>query len=131
MVRCERCKKSADRSLKYPVSLKASVVKCARCTFRQLARRHLGKGRLWTVLRLKFDGQGGRCAYTGERLVLGENASIDHKQPKALGGKGSPENLQWVTHRVNKLKQNFSDAEFVALCRKVSAYSGGGKGFLH
>jgi 5-methylcytosine-specific restriction endonuclease McrA len=55
------------------------------------------------------------CPYTGDKLVLGVNASIDHIKPK----KRFPElasdinNIEWVSFRVNYHKYDCTKEEFI------------------
>lgn len=66
-----------------------------------------------------WDTQSGRCAMTGERLVEGVNASLDHIRATSAGGSLSSENVRWVTLIVNHAKRHYSDADFIAMCRAV------------
>ena len=82
------------------------------------------------MLRQIWTEQGGKCALTGIQMEIGGGgksrtplvASVDHKIPKAAGGTNSKENLQWVCFAVNAAKADMSQADFIALCRKVSAH---------
>jgi hypothetical protein len=71
-----------------------------------------------------WELQGGRCAMTGDELVPGVNASLDHIGPVQRGGTSDIENLRWVTLQVNHAKRDFSDAAFVTMCRKIVARRG-------
>lgn len=82
--------------------------------------KHLGGRHRWRELLAVFVKQKGKCAYTGELLILGDNASLDHKMPKSRGGEDVSSNLQWVTWNVNDCKRALTHDEFVALCRKVA-----------
>jgi hypothetical protein len=61
------------------------------------------------------------CPYTGEALIPGFNKSLDHKLPSSR----FPElvfdinNLQWVSTRYNKCKNDLTDDEFLDLCIAV------------
>lgn len=118
---CVGCGRPAHRG-PYPTAPGPSP-RCARCHFRRLARRHTDGQAAWVHLRDRWVAQGGRCAYTGEPLVLGGNASVDHRQPRTRGGTGAPANLQWVTCRVNDVKRDLTHAEFVALCTQVARHA--------
>lgn len=72
------------------------------------------------LLRL-WDEQGGLCALTGDPLVEGVNASLDHIIPISAGGSLGVENVRWVTLIVNHAKRHYADADFVTMCRKVAA----------
>lgn len=126
---CGRCGKPVTRCKGFLVDELGSY--CARCEFTHAARKHLGDKGRWTEMRDLFVRQGGRCAYSGEVLVLGfttgqvgpANATVDHRQPRSRGGLDEIDNLLWVTAAVNVAKGCFTHAEFVALCRKVAECS--------
>jgi 5-methylcytosine-specific restriction endonuclease McrA len=84
------------------------------------ARRWLGSASLWPQLDDLLQNQNGLCAYTGTPLVLGHNASLDHKIPRSRGGEDRIENVQWVTWDVNRSKTDMTHEEFVAMCHVVS-----------
>jgi len=122
LLRCRRCGKNiADR--RYPLLIDATNPRCPKCIFKSLASRHLRKSGSWTALRDLFVRQGFRCAYSGCHLVLGGNATIDHRIPKSKGGKCTIDNLQWVTGEINDLKGCTNHDDFLRLCKAVSSCS--------
>jgi len=74
------------------------------------------------MLELLWEKQRGLCALTGESLIMGESASIDHIVPQSRGGDHSADNLQWVSLRVNQAKNNLTQDEFIALCGRVVSH---------
>ncbi len=66
--------------------------------------------------------QRGMCALTGRKLD--RTAELDHKHPKARGGKDELSNLQWVTREANRAKRDLTDAEFLALCQDCARWIG-------
>lgn len=60
--------------------------------------------------------QEGRCAYTGRVLTHGIDASLDRKD-NAEGY--IPGNVQWVHRDINRMKSDFPEEIFLALCREV------------
>jgi 5-methylcytosine-specific restriction endonuclease McrA len=74
------------------------------------------------VLDDKFDKQTGICPYTGRHLILGKDASLDHIVPSSKGGTNDLENLQWVFHKANEMKWNYSEEEFLGLVREIFLY---------
>jgi len=81
----------------------------------------LGNKKGIAILQELWVNQDGRCAITGEKLIPGSTASIDHRIPKSKGGTSEKENLQWVLLFVNRIKWDMTNEEFVATCRKVVA----------
>lgn len=71
-----------------------------------------------------FEKQGGKCALTGIELTLKKNTK-DSSQTASLDRQDSTKgyiegNLCWVHKRINKLKSNFDQEEFLNLCEKVT-----------
>lgn len=74
-----------------------------------------------------FVSQGGLCALSGVELTFGElrlskekreqTASLDRTDP-ALGY--FPGNVQWVHKRVNKMKTDLPNAEFLDWCIRIA-----------
>ena len=69
-----------------------------------------------------LDQQHGICPYTGQQLVIGENASVDHILPRSRGGSNDPDNLQWVVTQVNLMKHKLNHEEFLALMQEIMTY---------
>ncbi len=89
------------------------TLRCKTCTLKNSLRKSLGCELLAGALRL-FDQQQGRCGYTGLPIVIGKDASLDHKTPRSRGGANSLDNLHWVHSGVNRLKGDMDHAEFKA-----------------
>lgn len=74
----------------------------------------------------KFVEQDGRCAFTGIPLIFESKcnrpdgtASLD----RIDSSKGyTKDNVQWVHKDINYIKRDLSDADFIALCKKVAAH---------
>lgn len=79
----------------------------------------LGNRKGIAVLQQLWVEQKGCCAVTGEVLVPGATASLDHVVPKSRGGDSSKKNLRWVLLRINQIKWDMTHEEFVETCRKV------------
>lgn len=98
-----------------------TTVLCDYCILRAAARRYLGSSKQWRKLRELLESQNSRCAYTSVPLSLGDNASVDHKIPRAMGGLNHDiKNIQWVTWAVNRSKTDLSHEEFVEMCHRVA-----------
>ncbi len=89
---------------------------CSKCWLRSIANSH--KVTPKDLLNL-WDQQFGLCALTGETLVMGDNASIDHKIPISRGGSSDIKNLQWVTKIANGVKTDLTPEELISFCINV------------
>jgi hypothetical protein len=107
--KCARCQKPAMPNNR----------NCEPCWWKETARQATRRSSDGAEIRALFDRQGGCCVYTGEVLVPGNNASLDHRTPRVRGGADTLSNLQWVTKAVNTAKGTFTHEEFVLFCRKV------------
>jgi hypothetical protein len=56
---------------------------CAECYFRRTSKNHFGTELCWEALKHKMEQQNYLCPYTGEKLILGYNASLEHRYPKS------------------------------------------------
>ena len=87
---------------------------------KRAAWRHLGSGERWGELDSLFIGQMGLCAYTGEPLELGKDASIEHVVPLSRSPGGNHiDNLRWVSTKVNLSKRDCTLEEYIRLCKAV------------
>jgi hypothetical protein len=86
---------------------------CEKCILRRTAQLRLGNPSRWQELQELLEKQNCSCPYTGIKLKLGENASLDHVVPKSRGGTNDLSNLEWVHVWVNLMKNNTSKSEFV------------------
>lgn len=67
----------------------------------------------------KLDRQGYRCALSGENLTP-SLSSLDHINPKAIGGDDDIFNLQIVLPCVNRAKGTMTQDQFVSMCHAVA-----------
>lgn len=66
-----------------------------------------------------YKTQQRKCALSGMHIDM-KNASLD----RVNSYKGyTPDNIQWVHKKINKLKGQYDDGEFIDLCRKVANYN--------
>ena len=74
-------------------------------------------------LRDKLYSQDHKCPYTGETLVLGVNAQIDHVLPVSRypDQRNNPDNLEWVSSTANRAKNDRTKDEFIAICHTISS----------
>lgn len=96
---------------------------CERHWFTHVARKRLGNAALWVEIRDKLIAQNYQCPYTGEKLVLGVNASLDHIKPKSKfeAIASDLENVEWVRIDVNFAKRAKSKEDFILMCRTIAA----------
>jgi CRISPR/Cas system Type II protein with McrA/HNH and RuvC-like nuclease domain len=75
------------------------------------------------VLKL-FEKQNGVCPYTGSKLIVGKNPSIDHIKPRAFYPElfDDIDNIQLVDKRVNALKKEMSEDELIRLVYQIYNY---------
>jgi 5-methylcytosine-specific restriction endonuclease McrA len=93
-----------------------SSKKCSKCYAKEVSSFHFGSVDRADELFCLLNHQNGICPYTGIKLVIGDNASLDHKIPKSKGGGDDLDNLQWLyfgIFDVNKMKWNLTDKEFI------------------
>lgn len=96
---------------------KGSSNRCEQCFCKEIASWHFKEAARWRDIYDVFIEQKGKCPFTKQSLVLGHNASLDHKLPKSRGGSDEKENLQWVYSdgvvNINTMKWNMTDKEFL------------------
>ena len=80
------------------------------------------KGLTVKLLLKMLEQQQGRCAMSGRELTP-ENCTLDHIEPRAMGGADGFGNLQLVTEETNKAKGTLTRDEFVRLCCDVADWS--------
>lgn len=98
------------------------ATRCVTCFLKDIAHCHFGQRKLYVKLFEILDRQNGFCPYTGEKLVLGQNATLDHKVSRARGGSSDLFNLQWVykgDFDVNWMKGMMSEEEFFVAIKKI------------
>ena len=134
---CETCRSNlnqlrADRKLlRQQLGLcitcgkESSGNKCVNCYLKETAHFHLKQRKLYPKLIEILNGQNGVCPYTGEKLILGQNTTLDHKIPKSRGGTSDISNLQWVykgEFDVNWMKGMMTEEEFLEAIEKIHRY---------
>jgi CRISPR/Cas system Type II protein with McrA/HNH and RuvC-like nuclease domain len=95
---------------------------CPKCLVKKMSVRATGNINNYKMLLDIFKEQKGICPYSGDLMVIGINASIDHKVPTSKGGDNSRTNLQWTTKISNTMKHNQSEDEMFYNMRKIIAY---------
>jgi 5-methylcytosine-specific restriction endonuclease McrA len=65
------------------------------------------------------------CPYTGEMLILGVNAHLDHIESK----RNRPDlardinNLEWISEKANLAKNGMSKNEFIQFCSLIAVFA--------
>ena len=101
---------------------------CEKCYFKLTAQNTLKDRRLANDIQNLFYLQGGRCFITGDELVLGLNAGLDHLEPKSKSPHLISEitNVRWVDRAINTAKGNLTIDEFIDMCTLVAKRHHGG-----
>lgn len=122
---CEKRKRKKEAGICY--SCKNVAVenrsKCAECFMKAMAKQ---AGTTAEILKDIWNEQNGICTYSGRKLIIGINASVDHKMPKSKGGNNDSSNLQFVHKTVNFAKNNLLENDFIQLINDCYDY-----GFLN
>ena len=81
-------------------------------------------------LKKQLVKQNYKCPYTGELLILGVNASLDHIKPASRFPEliGTLSNMEWVSKEVNRIKGAMTKEEFISFCHMISKKFKGRKG---
>ena len=128
---CKETKKNRDKNTKQKRIEKRLCIYCGKnphqedahtcceCVLKYKSRHHFGHTDMWEELGKLFEAQKGICPYTGIKLTLGENASLDHIIAKSKNGTSDISNLQWVHPLVNIAKHDHSHDQFLALVKSV------------
>lgn len=98
---------------------------CRGCYIDKAAGAALGSRSKGQLLAERFEEQGGRCPYTGDVLIIGVNASIDHILPISRFPERARDvaNVEWVRYDVNIMKRNFTKAEFLEIISSIVAFA--------
>jgi len=94
---------------------------CEECWFSNVSWNVTKSRKNKAMIQELWRAQDGCCDYTGEVLVIGETATLDHKVPVSRGGKHTRENLHWVSSTVNRMKTDLTEEEFFGLCGVVTS----------
>jgi 5-methylcytosine-specific restriction endonuclease McrA len=108
-VRCTPCHRKPMRFRKHSFFIDRAKLFNLRYKDTPVCPRHLL--RLWIR-------QKGRCPLTGRPLTR-RSVELDHIHARSKGGSNAASNLRWLDAAVNKARYNFTDEEFVALCKQV------------
>jgi len=95
---------------------------CQKHWFCDSADGNLGSSKRWKELEELWFKQKGLCYYSGVPLILGINASVDHKLPtcRFFDNRFDIDNLVFCDMAVNQMKRDCTDDEFIKLCHAVA-----------
>jgi CRISPR/Cas system Type II protein with McrA/HNH and RuvC-like nuclease domain len=81
------------------------------------------------LLEIKFEEQRGICPYTGEKLIVGKNCSLDHILPRSRFPDLAEDlhNVEWVSEAANHMKWDLTKDEFFAKCALILQHTQGGQ----
>lgn len=101
---------------------------CEYCSLKRTAFNRLGvTGKLVIdSLKLQLATQNYECYYSGIPLIIGKNATLDHKRPVSRfpDDKTKLNNIVWCDSQINEMKNNLTPEEFIEMCAKVLKYNG-------
>lgn len=136
-VYCTICKEKRQRSKKLRIDRnlcdtcgdkvqfgeRRYCLKCKRKRyFKKLSLKLFGTSKRADELKALFVEQQ-VCVYSGRVLEIGVNLSLDHKLAKSKGGSNKSENFQWVDRRVNIMKGDMSEEDFLSLVKDIYLYA--------
>lgn len=67
------------------------------------------------------ERQGDKCNLSGLPITP-QKCSLDHKNPRSMGGTDDIENLQLVLPVINRAKGTMTQDQFVAMCHAVARH---------
>lgn len=101
----------------------ANIDYCEEHWFKERCRYFGFSLKLWKKLKGMLEAQNFICPYTGRKLVIGVNASMDHKSPRLRFRElaKSLDNVEWVDFEVNIMKRDRTKEEFILLCNLIAS----------
>jgi len=103
----------------------SNSVYCEKHYLKYISKRLFGTVSKYKLLKNKLEKQDYKCAYTGDKLILGLNASADHIKPLSTHTHlyDDVNNIQWTTIDVNIMKLNHSEEDFFQLVKKIYEFN--------
>lgn len=90
---------------------------CEECWWKRRAHERLDDWNRGTELQEIIEKQNFKCIYSGIKLIIGINLSIDHFVPQSRGGDNSSLNLGGTLTKLNALKGALTHEEFFQVCK--------------
>ena len=85
---------------------------CEKHLFMDISKNRLGTKKRWIEIKQLLLDQKYLCAYSEIHLILGNNASLEHKIPLSKGGTNELSNICWIDLRINIAKGAMTYSEF-------------------
>ena len=97
---------------------------CLKCWLEEVAKRNLGFRKYGIQLGEMLERQNYLCPYTGNKLIPGINASLDHIRPVHHYPERARDitNVEWVSKEVNEMKRDRTPEQFLSLASKIVNY---------
>jgi 5-methylcytosine-specific restriction endonuclease McrA len=134
-------KKNREKATNWnTISKQARAAKglCRHCTSKQMPGRNICDRHYITDVASKSLGKANKeivdilfkrfqenpyCPYTGELLVLGINAHLDHikSQKNHPELKGDINNVEWISEQANLSKNGFNKDQFIEFCKLITS----------
>jgi hypothetical protein len=94
---------------------------CLECYMKHCSYKNTGSPKYYKELLNMLEQTNYICPYTGDKIIIGINDSIDHILPSSKFPELSKDinNLHWVTRDANNMKLYHTEDEFKILIKKI------------
>ena len=101
--------------------MKNSKTWCEKHWFAQVVYRYGFKLTEWRKAKELIERQNYTCPYSRRKLVIGVNASLDHKSPRSKfpNLRNDWNNVEWIDLYINNIKQTLTKKEFELKMRSL------------
>jgi len=98
---------------------------CEKHYLQQLSNTRFKTIKYWIHIKEKLEKQNYTCPYSGRKLILGENASIDHIKPAYLHPDLTEDmdNIHIVDKQANYAKHKLTETDFFKLIEDIYNHS--------
>lgn len=114
---CFKCAKRPHLNTSYRKKM------CHTCYLKHTSVKNMNSTKYWRSILSILESQDYICPYSGEKIVLSQNDSIDHILPRsrfpALVNDIS--NIQWVTRHINHMKWDMTHDEFMETLEQIQS----------
>lgn len=95
---------------------------CIDCNLKKIADTYFKDRSRHNELLQIYEKQKGICPYTGRKIKIGLDASIDHIVPRAKNGTNDVSNLQWIYTPCNFMKLDYYEKDFLDIVKMIYEY---------